>query len=92
MIQTQEFCTIKRPRILVRAAKIAAQHFHRETALRRIMKCSIVPPKGKALQFLTDQEAHLNTLRLEGEASYSMRRHINVLAALLVEKSLLRVV
>lgn len=78
-----------RPRILVKAAQIAARTYIREKQLGRILSRSKLPSHAGAITLLTDKEAALNQARLNGEASYKIQRHITVLSALLGEMQLM---
>lgn len=76
---------IKRPAILLRAARVALdQHNHRNAIFRLFGE---VPPIGSDDLFalLLEQEEYMNTQRKTGEANYSIARHILVLTALLHE-------
>ena len=81
---------IKRPRILVTAAKIGLENYHREKGLARLLRMSKTPEPEIALARLSDAEHVLNKDRLEGVATYSIERHIDVLTALLAEMRLTR--
>jgi len=76
---------LKRPRILVTTAQIAAQSYDRGKVLKRVLGCTSLPTHANAIQKLTDQEQCLNEARLSGEASYKIQHHITVLGALLGE-------
>jgi len=77
---------IKRPGLLVRASRLALQNFHRETVHRRLF--GEIGPFSEINQSLLEIEDALNTQRKTGDASYSIARHISVLAALMYEANL----
>lgn len=77
--------TAKRPRILVRAARIASSEFKREKDLCRVLGTSKLPKPGRALDSLFDIEGRLDAERREEAAGYNARKHIFVLAALMTE-------
>lgn len=81
---------LRRPRLLIRAARFGAEDYRRERHLRRILRCSALPRTGTAILRLVEIEAALNADRLEGAASYSVAEHVEVLAALMGEARLLR--
>ena len=76
---------IRRPRILVKAAKIALDHYDRDTGLTRLLQLRNTPEPDVALARLTDTEDAMNEERLQGAATYSIERHIQILTALLAE-------
>ncbi|GLQ34464.1 hypothetical protein GCM10007939_07470 [Amylibacter marinus] len=76
---------IHRPRILIKAAQIGALQYKRETNLRQILRCVTLPKHTTAVERLAAQENALEEARKTGEASYSITRHISILAALLAE-------
>ena len=76
---------IRRPRILIKAAKIALNHYEREAGLARLLQMRTTPEPDVALARLTDAENALNSERLDGSANYSIERHIKVLTAMLAE-------
>ncbi|MEM7242770.1 MAG: DUF6477 family protein [Pseudomonadota bacterium] len=80
---------IRRPRILVKAAKIALDHYERDAGLARLLKLRKTPDPDVALARLSEVEDALNTERLQGAATYSIERHIQILTALLAEIGLI---
>lgn len=82
--------TLRRPRLLARAAKIGAQDYNRDRHLQRILGYGTLPGPGSALIRLLELEKEINTLRTEEDAAYSLVRHMDVLIALLGEAQLYR--
>jgi Family of unknown function (DUF6477) len=80
--------TLRRPRLLMHAARFGLGDYRRERDLRRLVK-SIASPEVSVPR-LIEVERHLEDTRLAGDASYSVARHIEVLIALLAEARLLR--
>jgi hypothetical protein len=80
--------TLRRPRLLARAAKFGAQDYNRERHLQRILGYGRLPGNGAALMRLMDMEREQNTLRKEEDAAYSLVRHLDLLIALLGEAQL----
>lgn len=81
---------LKRPGLLVRAARFGLDDYRRDSALRRVLKCEELPRSGEALMLLMELEDMLNTQRKDDAANYSPGRHISVLTALMGETRILR--
>ena len=86
-----DFCktlsALRRPRLLMRAARFGLGDYRRERDLRRL-----VPGMGSpetTVRSLMGVEARLEETRLAGDLAYSAARHIEVLIALLAEARLL---
>ena len=80
--------SLRRPRLLVRAAHLGLQDYRRERCLKRLMPGETPPKPGMALETLADREHDIDTLRRSGDASYSVARHIELRIALIDEASL----
>ena len=76
---------LRRPRLLVRAARMRLADYNRDHCLRRLLPTQTFPAPGHALSPLVDAEQQLNEERCAGAAGYSVTRHIELLAALMVE-------
>lgn len=80
---------LRRPRLLIRAARFGLAEYDRGRALRRILPdraedASPLPP-------LIAREAEFEERRVSGDAAYSVARHVEVLIALMGEaQSVLR--
>ncbi len=85
----QLLAELRRPRLLIRAARLGLADYNRSRDLRRIVRDveTIVPEH--ALAALMAAEAELEETRRAGAAHYSLSRHIDVLIALLAESRLL---
>ena len=79
---------LRRPRLLMRAARFGLGDYRRERDLRRLVNIS-ASPEVTVPRLLSVEEA-LEATRVAGDASYSAARHIDVLLALLAEAQLLR--
>lgn len=79
---------LRRPRLLMRAARFGLGDYRRERDLRRLVRCGLSPED--TVPSLMSVEAELEETRLAGDMSYSVARHIEVLIALLAEAQLLR--
>ena len=79
---------MRRPPLLMRAARLGVQNYNRGHWLKRL-----VPGETSAeriLPRLLNAEEELELIRQRGDASYSITRHIEVLIALLAEVSMMR--
>lgn len=79
---------LRRPRLLMRAARFGLGDYRRERDLRRLVQTAASPEV--TVPRLIEVEERLEATRLSGDASYSVARHIDVLIALLAEAQLLR--
>ncbi|MEM6276569.1 MAG: DUF6477 family protein [Pseudomonadota bacterium] len=82
--------TLRRPRILVSAARHGIEDYCRTRNLRRILGDARLPSSGEAALRLMEIEAFHDEARRTGDGSYSIARHIEVLIALMAEAQLLR--
>jgi hypothetical protein len=78
---------LRRPRLLMHAARFGLGDYRRERDLRRLVLPAASPEE--TLPQLLSVEERLEATRLAGDASYSPARHIDVLIALLGEARLL---
>lgn len=81
---------MRRPRLLIRAARFGLSDYSRKRDLRRVMRMSELPRPGAALRALMAEEMALDQARRAGEATYSVARHLELLIALLAEARLAR--
>lgn len=88
-----DFCSLltglRRPRLLIRAARHGLEEYRRDRDLRRLIGGSGVPAPIDAVPQLFWEEARLEDIRGKGDATYSLVRHIEVLIALMAEARLL---
>ncbi|MDA7424547.1 DUF6477 family protein [Thalassococcus lentus] len=82
--------SLRRPRLLIRAARIGAQDYRRDTQLKRLFGYGRLPRPGAALMRLIEIEEGLNDARVAEAASYSISRHVEVLCAMMGEAQLIR--
>lgn len=78
---------LRRPRLLIRAARFGLEDYRRDRDLRRILPASL--PVEATVSQLLQEEARLETIRVAGAQDYPMARHIEVLIALMAEVRLL---
>ena len=86
---TQMLANLRRPRLLIRAARFGQADYNRTRDLRRLLKSVTPPTPLRAVGALIDKEAALEETRRAGDASYSVSRHVEVLIALMAEARLL---
>lgn len=82
--------SLKRPRLLMRAARIGAEEYRRTAHLPRLLGYGNLPRHAPALMRLMEIEAELNTQRIEDDSAYSLLRHIDVLIAIVGEARVLQ--
>ena len=81
---------VRRPPLLMRAARIGAEEYRRDSHLPRLLGYGVLPKHGQALLKLMEMEATVNELRLSGNASYNLVKHVDLLIAMLGEARVLR--
>ncbi|MBS0123012.1 DUF6477 family protein [Thetidibacter halocola] len=81
---------LRRPRLLIRAARIGATDYRREAHLPRLLGYGALPRPGAAVMRLMEMEADLNDRRKAQDASYALTTHVEVLSAMMGETRLLR--
>ena len=81
---------LRRPPLLMRAARIGAEDYRRETHLPRLLGYGVLPRHTQALLKLMEMEGNLNEQRVAGNASYSLAKHVDTLIAMLGEARVLR--
>lgn len=79
---------LRRPNLLIRAARFGLADYNRARALRKFTRSSVAPNPLRALSSLLGLEASLEEARRSGDASYSVARHVEVLIALMAETRL----
>jgi hypothetical protein len=82
--------SLRRPSILIRAARHGLTDYNRGRDLRRLMREPDAPPPAVAVRRLMDEEALAEMRRQSGDAAYSLTRHVDLLIALMAELRLLR--
>ncbi|MEZ5715126.1 MAG: DUF6477 family protein [Paracoccaceae bacterium] len=81
---------LRRPRLLIQAARAGCADYRREPHLRRLFGPSPVPRTGAALIRLIEMEDMLDQQRRQGDGGYSLVAHVDVLIAMMGEARLLR--
>ncbi len=82
--------TLRRPRLLIRAARLGAQDYSRGRHLQRLLGYGVLPRHAPALMRLIEIEGMLNEQRRKSDAGYSLPRHLDILIAMMGEAHLLR--
>lgn len=81
--------SLRRPALLIRAARFGLTEYRRERDLVRLTQQSSLPSPGRALGLLISEEERLEGTRCAGDAGYSVVRHIEILIAMMAEARLL---
>lgn len=80
---------LRRPRLLIRAARAGLADYNRNRDLRRVMRVADAPAPERALPVLLQEEERIEQTRRDGDATYSFGRHIEILIAMMGEARLL---
>lgn len=81
---------LRRPRLLIRAARHGVDEYQREHHLKRHLGYACLPRNGAALMQLVEKESMMNEQRRSHDAGYSIVQHVDVLIAIMGEARLLR--
>jgi len=76
--------TLTRPRLLVRAARLQAGSAP-DSLMTQIFGSQLPDGRENRINTLLVREDHANTQRKTGDAAYSIARHIQLLAGLMIE-------
>ena len=82
--------SLRRPQLLIRAARHGAQDYRRNRHLQRLLGYGALPRPSAAIMRLMDIERTLDDQRRQDDAGYSLTRHVDVLIAMMGEAQLLR--
>lgn len=77
--------TLRRPRLLIRAARFGLRDYNRERDLRRLVRSETLPTPQKAIPTLIEEESRVEATRRARDAAYSPARHVELLVALIAE-------
>lgn len=80
--------TLRRPRLLMSAARFGLGAYERETVLPRLLGGGTPAPGRGCIDLLAGREAALETDRMAGKATYSIADHVEILTALVAETRL----
>jgi hypothetical protein len=81
---------LRRPRILIRAARIGADDYRRDIVLPRLLGHGELPGSMLALAKLLLSEAALDDCRRAGDTGYSVIRHLDLMIAMIGEARIIR--
>jgi hypothetical protein len=76
---------LRRPRILIRAARAGVIDYRRDRDLKRLLRNAKPAAPHQTIGRLLAEETRLEAIRTAGEAGYSIQRHIAVLTAIIAE-------
>ena len=76
---------LRRPRLLIRAARFGLAEYRRTPALRRLLAAKGARTAAQVVAVLLAREADCDSRRRAGDAGYSVARHVEVLIALMAE-------
>ena len=82
--------TLKRPGLLMRAARLGAEEYRRSVHMPRLVGYGTLPRHNAALLQLMEIEATLDAQRRSEDSAYSLLRHIDVLIAIVGEARIMR--
>ncbi len=82
--------SMKRPRLLIRAARIGMAEYRRDVDLKRHLGYGPLPRSNTALARLVELESGMNEQRRAKNASYSSVKHVDVLIAMMGEARIMR--
>ena len=82
--------TIRRPRLLMRAARHGLMDYDRSRDLKRLFCSDVIPSPVLALSEVIEMEARLEDARRTDDMRYSVARHIELLVALIAEATLVQ--
>ena len=80
---------LHRPRLLIRAARFGLADYRRTPRLRRMFAAAGAHAPRQIVALLLRREAEADRLRRDGDATYSVARHVELLIALMAEARLL---
>jgi hypothetical protein len=75
---------LRRPKILIRAARAGVTDYRRDRDLKRLVKDAKGAPHETMAPLLAE-EHRLETTRVTGGATYNIQRHVAILTAILAE-------
>ncbi|MEH6832583.1 MAG: DUF6477 family protein [Sulfitobacter sp.] len=82
--------SMHRPRLLMRAARIGAQDYRRETLLPRLLGYGVLPRHADALMRLIGAEQEIESMRTNTDPCYNVVSHVEIMIAIVGEARELR--
>ncbi|MGL4310014.1 MAG: DUF6477 family protein [Paracoccaceae bacterium] len=89
MTSLSDLASLRRPRLLMQAARLGIEAYVRDRDLCRVLRIGNPPSPERALRWLLAEEDAAEARRQAGDGGYSSRRHLDLLIALLAEARLL---
>ena len=77
--------TLRRPSLLIRAARLCADGYSRDRHLNRLLAAEDSPQPGTALERLLALEEDMDSQRRRAQSGYSPIRHVELLSAVIAE-------
>lgn len=81
---------LRRPRLLIRAARFGQQDYNRERHLQRILGYGALPRPAAALMKLMELEREVDEQRRTDDEGYSLTRHVDLMIAMMAEARLVQ--
>ena len=85
-----QLAKLRRPRILITAARHGTRDYERGIHLRRLLKSDALPHTGEAVVRLMEMERDLDDARRTHAGHYRLATYVEVLIALMSEARVLR--
>lgn len=82
--------TLRRPKLLIRAARFGQQDYNRERHLQRILGYGALPRPAAALIKLMELEREVDEQRRADDEGYSLTRHVDLMIAMMAEARLVQ--
>lgn len=82
--------SLRRPHLLMRAARIGAQDYRREVQLPRLLGYGVLPRHADALIRLIDTEQEIESQRTSADPCYNVVSHVEIMIAIVGEARELR--
>lgn len=82
---TRQLSDLRRPRLLVRAARYGVSNYRRTRDLGRITGQSRLASPSAVVETLLHQEEQVEQTRLAHDGTYNVNKHIELLIALMAE-------
>ncbi len=76
---------LRRPKILIRAARAGVVDYRRERDLKKLLRQQAAGASARAIDSLLAEETRLEATRTSGEGTYNLQRHVAILTAIIAE-------
>ncbi len=76
---------LRRPKILIRAARAGVVDYRRERDLKKLLRQQAASASARTIDSLLAEENRLEATRTSGEGTYNLQRHVAVLTAIIAE-------